>query len=120
MQTEKSSLFRFGSVVKWEAENSFLRLDSWYLQPGCPGSPGSSPRSEVGEAAGILFVLGRDEEDGIVKVIVAELLEGDGGGDGREHGDVQFDGETRRQLHLDELSQLVEVFERSDDLQNVQ
>lgn len=45
-------------------------------------------RSEVGEAAGVFLVLVRDEEDGLVEVVVAEFLKGDGGRDGREDGDV--------------------------------
>lgn len=33
---------------------------------------------------------------------------------------TKFDWETRRKFHLDKLSQLVEVLERGDDLQDIQ
>ena len=52
----------------------------------CPG--GEETGLKVGEAAGVFFVLAGDGEDGLLELVVAELLEGDGGGDGGEHGDV--------------------------------
>ena len=33
---------------------------------------------------------------------------------------TQLDGEARREFHLDELSEFVEVLERSHDLQDIQ
>lgn len=45
-------------------------------------------QSEVREAAGVFFKVGGDDEERALKVVVVELLEGDGGRDGREHGDV--------------------------------
>lgn len=102
-------------------------------------------RSEVREATGIFFVLGRDDESRLFELVVAEFLEGDGGRDGGEDGDVcegerkrvkspwssapisrrhrtrtQFDGKPRGEFHLDELPEFVEVLERGDDLQHVE
>lgn len=45
-------------------------------------------RSEVREATGILLVVRWDGEDGLLKVIIAELLEGDRSCDSGEHRDV--------------------------------
>lgn len=45
-------------------------------------------RSEVREATGVLFVVRWDGEDGLLKVIIAELLEGDRSCDSGEHRDV--------------------------------
>lgn len=45
-------------------------------------------RSEVREATGVLFVVRWDGEDGLLKVIVAKLLEGDRRCDSGEHRDV--------------------------------
>lgn len=53
-------------------------------------------RSEVGEAAGIFFVLGRDEEGGLFEFVVAEFLKSDGGRDGGEDGDV-CEGEREKE-----------------------
>ena len=44
--------------------------------------------SEVGEATGIFLVFSRDGEDRRLEFTVAELLEGDRGGDGGEDRDV--------------------------------
>lgn len=46
-----------------------------------------------------------------------KVMESDTSGDRRQYGNVDFDGETRREFHLDEISKLLEVFElRRDDL----
>lgn len=105
--------------------------------------------SKVREAAGVFFIVTGNDEHGLVEAVVAELLEGDGGCDGGEHGDVcggnrklpftlthtnaktqisgrftsfltEFDGETGRELHLNELPEFVKVLEGRDHLQHVQ
>lgn len=48
----------------------------------------TTTRSEVREATGILLVVRWDGEDGLLKVIIAELLEGDRSCDSGEHRDV--------------------------------
>ena len=50
-----------------------------------------------------------------------EVREGDLGGDGGQHGQVDLDGEPGRQLQLDEVSEFVEMLElRRDHLQHRQ
>lgn len=44
--------------------------------------------SEIREAAGILFVVVWDGENGLLEFVVAELLKRHGSGDGGKHGDV--------------------------------
>lgn len=75
--------------------------------------------SEVWEATGIFFVLRGDEESRVFKFIVAKFLKGDSCCDGREDGDVELDWKPGRKLHLDKLSEFVEVLERGYDLQHV-
>lgn len=101
---------------------------------------------KVGEAAGVLFIVTGSDEHGLVELVVAKLLKGDGGCDGGENGDVcrenrklvftvppvglesalsasfltQFDGKTRGELHLNELPEFIKVLEGCDHLQNIQ
>lgn len=44
--------------------------------------------SEIWEAARIFFVVVRDGENGLVELVIAELLKRHSGRDGGEHGDV--------------------------------
>lgn len=52
------------------------------------GLSGMGSGSEVWEAAGILFVVVGNRKNGVVELVVAELLKGHGGSDGGENGDV--------------------------------
>lgn len=52
------------------------------------GKSGIQSSSEVWEAAGILFVVAGNRKNGLVELVVTELLKGHGGGDGGENGDV--------------------------------
>lgn len=101
---------------------------------------------KVGEAAGVLFIVTGSDEHGLVELVVAKLLKGDGGCDRGENGDVcrenrklaftftpvclesalsasfltQFDGKTRGELHLNKLPEFIKVLEGRDHLQNIQ
>lgn len=61
-------------------------MDGRRWRRGRRGKAGRS--SEVWEAAGILFVLAGNRENGLVEHVVTELLKGHGGSDGGENGDV--------------------------------
>lgn len=57
--------------------------------PGMGVFPRNLPAPlEVWEAAGILLVVLRNGENGVIKVVVTELLERHSGRDGGEHWDV--------------------------------
>lgn len=43
---------------------------------------------KVREAAGVFFIVTGNDEHGLVELVVAKLLKGDGGCDGGENGDV--------------------------------
>lgn len=101
---------------------------------------------KVGKAAGVLFIVTGSDEHGLVELVVAELLKGDGGRDRGENGDVcrenrksvftftpeglestrsagfltQFDGKTGGELHLNKLPEFIKVLEGGDHLQNIQ
>lgn len=104
-------------------------------------------RLKVGEAAGVFFIVAGNDEHRLVELVVAKLLKGDGGRDGGENRDVcgggesrklaftftpaatylgrfglltEFDGKTRRELHLDKLPEFIKVLEGRNHLQNIQ
>lgn len=52
------------------------------------GLSGKGRGSEVWEAAGIFFVVVGNRKNGVVELVVAELLKGHGGSDGGENRDV--------------------------------
>lgn len=69
-----------GSTLVWGQP---FPLPGTWVFPRKPPAP-----LEVGEAAGILLVVVGNAEDGVVELVVAELLEGHSGRDGGEHRDV--------------------------------
>lgn len=98
---------------------------------------------KVWKAAGVLFIVTGSDEHGLVELVVAKLLKGDGGCDGGKNGDVcgekrnfvftftpprtgicgfltEFDGKTGRELHLNKLPEFIKVLEGCNHLQNIQ
>lgn len=55
-------------------------------------------RLKVREAAGVFFIVVGNGKDGLIELIVAKLMEGDGGCDGGKHGDICR--ETRAPLFI--------------------
>lgn len=77
-------------------------------------------RLKVREAAGVFFVVVGNGKNGLIKLIVAKLLESHRGCDRRKDRDVEFDRKARRELHLNKLPEFIKVLEGSNDFKNIQ
>lgn len=100
---------------------------------------------KVRKAAWVFFIVTGNDEHGLVELVVAKLLKGDGGCDCGENRDVcrenrklvftftpawidvgwfsyltEFDRKTWRELHLNKLPEFIKVLEGCNHLQNIQ
>lgn len=51
-------------------------------------SPAPAGKLKIREAAGVFFIFVRNGENGLIELVVTELLKRHGGCDGRKDGDV--------------------------------